>query len=65
MDIPKKTINGIKARINACCKKHGSTNTRLVMQRWVNEQRQMVAIEQAIAKKQADLKDLEAKRKLR
>jgi hypothetical protein len=62
MEIRKRTKNAIEARIKATVKKYGVEATRLVMQRWAQEQRAKIAIEYEIAEKQKELNALVKKK---
>jgi len=64
MEISKRAKTAIEARIDATVKKYGMNATRLVIQRWAQRQREKIAIEREITKKQTELKELE-QRKIR
>lgn len=60
-EIPKRTANSIKKRLDATARKYGTMTTRLVAQRWCLDKRDKENLRLEIEQKRKELTELENK----
>ena len=57
-DIPKRTVNAVEARLRATHRKYGWDATRIVSSRYFNKILREKKLQDIIASKEAELKEL-------